>query len=318
MHRFANPSRFMRLSAALLPWLGAATAVADRRRRSIWRCSARRADYQQGESVRIMYVHVPAAWMAMFCYAVMAGASGGRADLEASAGRPRGQGGGADRRRLHAARPDHRLAVGQADVGHLVGVGRAADLGADPVLPLSRLYRADARLRRSDAAADRAAAILALVGVVNVPIIKFSVDWWNTLHQPAQRLPPGRADDRPQHAVAAAADGCSASRRILGVSCCCGCAPKSSPARSARCACARCTADGWPQWMTWDSLSADFFAMGGYAAYVWPAYRRAAVVLIGLLCRCSRRDVRCGARQTFVRACAPSACRARLARETDQ
>ena len=131
-----------------------------------------------------MYVHVPAAWMASFVYAVMAVASAvgliWRHPLADIAARSRGAAG----RGLHARLPGHRLALGRADVGHLVGVGCAADLGAGAVLPLSRLYRAGERVRRSDAR-PRAGAILALVGVVNLPIIKFSVDWWNTLHQPA-------------------------------------------------------------------------------------------------------------------------------------
>ncbi len=76
-----------------------------------------------------------------------------RADLAPSARRHRGAGGGAARRRLHPALPGHRLALGQAHVGHLVGLGRAAHLGAGAVLPLSRLYRAGERLRRSHAAA---------------------------------------------------------------------------------------------------------------------------------------------------------------------
>jgi hypothetical protein len=85
---------------------------------------------------------------------------------------------------VHRAVPGHRQPVGQADVGRLVGVGRAADL----VLVLFFLYLGHIALVRAfddPQRGYRAGAILALVGVVNLPIIKFSVDWWNTLHQPA-------------------------------------------------------------------------------------------------------------------------------------
>ena len=104
------------------------------------------------------------------------------------------EGGGADRRRLHADLPGHRLALGQADVGHLVGLGRAPDLGAGAVPDLSRHHRAAGARSTIPAAAARAVAILTLVGVVNLPIIKFSVDWWNTLHQPASVFRLGGAD----------------------------------------------------------------------------------------------------------------------------
>ena len=75
--------------------------------------------------------------------------------------------------------------VGPPDVGRLVGLGCAADLGAGAVLSLSRLHRAGERVRRCRAVRRGAGSVLALAGVVNLPIIKFSVDWWNTLHQPA-------------------------------------------------------------------------------------------------------------------------------------
>ncbi|HYN38782.1 MAG TPA: cytochrome c biogenesis protein CcsA, partial [Rhodospirillales bacterium] len=74
MHRYANPSRVMRLSRALEPWLAAGTVLFIAAGLYL-ALVASPPDYQQGESVRIMYVHVPAAWMAMFCYAALAGAS---------------------------------------------------------------------------------------------------------------------------------------------------------------------------------------------------------------------------------------------------
>lgn len=74
--------------------------------------------------------------------------------------------------------------MGQADVGRLVGLGRAADISADPVF-LYLGYMALWAAIEEPARAARAAAVLALVGAINVPIIRYSVVWWNTLHQPA-------------------------------------------------------------------------------------------------------------------------------------
>ncbi len=67
MHRFANPARFLRLANAILPWCAILT-VASIGIGLYLALFVSPADYQQGESVRIMYVHVPSAWMAMFCY----------------------------------------------------------------------------------------------------------------------------------------------------------------------------------------------------------------------------------------------------------
>ena len=143
----ANPARFMRLSA------DGAAVVRRRGGRAVlavglyWSLLVAPPDYQQGDTVRIMYIHVPAAWMALSVYLFVAVASAvalvWRHPLAeiAAAGRR------SDRRRLHLCLPRHRVAVGPPDVGHLVGVGRPADLGADPVLSLSRLYRAGERVR---------------------------------------------------------------------------------------------------------------------------------------------------------------------------
>src|SRR5260370_29654899 len=98
MHRFANPTRFMRTSAAALPWLGrfAALLLAAGLALALFVAPP---DYQQGESVRIMFVHVPSAWMALFIYGVMAVASGAAliwrhplADLAAQQAAPLGAG----------------------------------------------------------------------------------------------------------------------------------------------------------------------------------------------------------------------------------
>ena len=181
MANLANPTVFVEFARRALPWLAAATAALFAV--GLWLSFAAPPDYQQGETVKIMYLHVPAAWMATFVYAVMAAAALGTlvwrhplADAAQKAAAPLG--------RIHLHLPRDRLALGQADVGDLLGVGRPADLGAGAVHPLSRADRALARDRGPGRAA-RAAAILTLVGCVNLPIIKFSVDWWNTLHQPA-------------------------------------------------------------------------------------------------------------------------------------
>ena len=133
--------------------------------------------------MRIIYIHVPAAWLGMAGWAGIAVASlmqlVWRHPLAAVAARAvRGAGRGL-RRHL----PGHRLALGPADLGHLLGMGRADDLDAGPALPLPRLYRAGAAPRREQGGEGRIAAIFGLVGAVNLPIIHYSVLWWRTLHQ---------------------------------------------------------------------------------------------------------------------------------------
>ena len=144
----ANPKKFLDLSQVLIPWMFGLTvlllAVG-----LYWGLFLTPPDYQQGESVKIMFVHVPAAWMGIFVYAVMAGASltglvfrHPLADVAAKSAAPSGRG-------LHRAGAFDRLAVGTADVGHLLAMGRrAARLRADPALHLSRLHRAVERDRR--------------------------------------------------------------------------------------------------------------------------------------------------------------------------
>jgi heme exporter protein C len=142
------------------------------------------ADYQQGETVRIMYVHVPAAWMAMFCYSAMAGASAvalvwkhAVAHVTARATAPIG-----------AAFTFLALVTGSLWGKPMWGTWWVWDARLTSVLILFFLYLGYMALENAfddRARGAKAAAILAIVGAVNVPIIKFSVDWWNTLHQPA-------------------------------------------------------------------------------------------------------------------------------------
>ena len=181
--RLANPTRFMRLASAILPWTAAATvlllggglyfALFDSP-----------ADYQQGESVRIMYVHVPSAWLAMAGYTTVAMSSAAAliwkhplADLIAKAASPIG-----------ACFALLCLATGSLWGKPMWGTWWAWDARLTSVLILFFLYLGHMALLSAFDDAQRgarAAAILALAGFVNVPIIKFSVDWWNTLHQPA-------------------------------------------------------------------------------------------------------------------------------------
>ena len=180
---YANPTRFLRLSNVITPWLAWLTVglVATGLYLGLF---ASPPDYQQGESVRIMYVHVPAAWMAMFCYVSLAIAAAigliwrhTLADLTAKASAPIG-----------AAFTFLALVTGSLWGKPMWGTWWVWDARLTSVLVLFFLYLGYMALNNAfDEAARgaKASAILALVGLVNVPIIKFSVDWWNTLHQPA-------------------------------------------------------------------------------------------------------------------------------------
>jgi heme exporter protein C len=183
MHRFANPARFLRLGAAIMPW-STGVAVLSLAAGLYFALFASPADYQQGESVRIMYVHVPAAWMALFIYTSLA-ATGAialvwkhpLADLAAKAMAPVG-----------AAFTALCLLTGCLWGQPMWGTWWVWDARLTSVLVLFFLYLGHIALNNAfddPTRGARAAAVLALVGVVNVPIIKFSVDWWNTLHQPA-------------------------------------------------------------------------------------------------------------------------------------
>ena len=183
MQRFANPGRFRRLARAVLPWTSGAAVVLLVA--GLWfALAASPADYQQGESVRIMYVHVPAAWTAMAVYLALAVASAlalvwkhPLADVAAQAMAPIG-----------ACFTAVCLLTGSLWGKPMWGTWWVWDARLTSVLILFFLYLGHIAL--ANAFDDwqrgaRAAAVLALVGAVNLPIIKFSVDWWNTLHQPA-------------------------------------------------------------------------------------------------------------------------------------
>jgi heme exporter protein C len=183
MHRFANPARFMRLSAAILPWT-AALSVLLLGLGIYLALFVAPPDYQQGEAVRIMYVHVPAAWLASLVYALVALMSAialiwrhPLADIAAQSAAP-----------LGAGFTLLCLVTGSLWGARMWGTWWVWDARLTSVLVLFFLYLGYIALVNAfdePGRGARAGAILALVGVVNLPIIKFSVDWWNTLHQPA-------------------------------------------------------------------------------------------------------------------------------------
>jgi heme exporter protein C len=179
----ANPSRFLRVAEGMLPWLAVLTAVAFTIGLYLaWFVAP--DDYQQGATVKIMFVHVPAAWLAMFAWALMSCAAFGTlvwrhplADVAAKAAAP-----------LGAAFTLVCLLTGSLWGRPMWGTYWVWDARLTSVLVLFLMYLGVLALWRTieePTRAARAAAILTLVGTINLPIVKFSVDWWNTLHQPA-------------------------------------------------------------------------------------------------------------------------------------
>jgi heme exporter protein C len=188
--RFANPARFIRISAAVLPWCSWLTLLVIAAGLYLALIAAP-PDYQQGEAVRIMYVHVPAAWMALNGYLFVAVASGVAlvwrhplAEVAARSAAPIG-----------AAFTFVCLTTGSLWGRPMWGTWWVWDARLTSVLVLFFLYLGYIALVNGfddPARGGRAGSVLALVGVVNLPIIKFSVDWWNTLHQPASVLRFGK------------------------------------------------------------------------------------------------------------------------------
>lgn len=183
LHRFANPGRFLRISGAVLPFFGVAGVVLT----AIGLFGGlflAPADWQQGDAVRMMYVHVPAAWLASAGYFALAMCSVASlvwrhplADLAAAEISPVGAGFTA-----------LCLASGSLWGKPMWGAWWVWDARLTSVLVLFFLYAGHIALVRAfddPTRGYRAGAILALIGAVNLPIIKFSVNWWNTLHQPA-------------------------------------------------------------------------------------------------------------------------------------
>ena len=181
MHKFANPARFTRLADQILPWTNG-VAIITLALGLYFGLFDSPADYQQGETVRIMYVHVPAAWMAILTYLIVAASSftglvwkHPLAFLAAKAAAPVGAG-------LTALALISGAVWGQP----MWGTWWDWDARMTSVLVLFFLYLGYMAIWNTMddfEKASKASSILALVGVINVPIIKFSVDWWNTLHQ---------------------------------------------------------------------------------------------------------------------------------------
>ncbi|WP_028033751.1 heme ABC transporter permease [Chelativorans sp. J32] len=178
----ANPTRFLELAGAVLPWLSSAAVLVLAA--GLYMAFAAPEDYQQGITVRIMYVHVPFAWLSMLCYTMMAGSALGTlvwrhplADVSLKAAAPIG-----------AVFTALALATGSIWGKPMWGTWWVWDARLTSVFVLFLMYLGIIALTRAlddPGRSARAAAILTLVGFINIPIIKFSVDWWNTLHQPA-------------------------------------------------------------------------------------------------------------------------------------
>jgi heme exporter protein C len=181
--RFASPKTFFSLAGRLIPWFAAAAAVLGAAGLVIGLFVAP-ADYQQGEAYRIIFIHVPAAWMSMLAYVAMAAwAALGLA---------------------YNTRVSSMMATALAPTGALFtflalwtgalwgkptwGAWWVWDARLTSELLLLFLYIGFMALQAAiddPRRADKAGAVLALVGVVNVPVIYFSVQWWSTLHQGA-------------------------------------------------------------------------------------------------------------------------------------
>lgn len=183
LQKLSSPKYFYTLAETLIPWLG-------------WSCLlfmlaglyygliVAPPDYQQGDSYRIMFIHVPAAWMSMFVYMVMAIAGGigliwrmKLAEVIAASSAP-----------LGASFTFLALVTGALWGKPMWGTWWVWDARLTSELILLFLYLGVIALNSAiddKRTASRASAVLALVGVVNIPIIHYSVNWWNTLHQGA-------------------------------------------------------------------------------------------------------------------------------------
>jgi heme exporter protein C len=189
MFGLANPDRFLRFTSPLMPvlWVAAGVLLTV----ACWQAFAAPEDYQQGDTVRIMFVHVPAASLGLAAYAAL-GVSSFFALVFRHAV--------ADAAARAAALPGAAFTALALVTGSLWGKPMWGawwawgDARLMSVLILFLFYIGYLALRASiddEQKASRAAAILGLVGLINLPIVKFSVDWWNTLHQPASLLRAG-------------------------------------------------------------------------------------------------------------------------------
>ena len=188
MFGLANPARFMSFTRPLTPvlWVIAAVLLGV----GVWLSFAAPGDYQQGDTVRIMFVHVPASTLGLGAYAALGVSSFFalvfRHPLADAAARAAALPG--------AAFTALALITGSLWGQPMWGTWWVWDARLTSVLVLFLFYLGYMALRASiddEQKAARAAAVLGLVGLINLPIVKFSVDWWNTLHQPASLLRAG-------------------------------------------------------------------------------------------------------------------------------
>jgi len=266
-HHFANPTRALRVAKALLPFSLAAMSVFLGW--GLWLALyASPPDYQQGEAVRIMYVHVPAAWMALFVYVVVAAGSISfliwrhpLGELIAEAAAPIG-----------ACFTALALVTGSLWGQPMWGTWWVWDARLTSVLILFFLYLGYMGLRNAfddPVKGGRAASLLAIIGTINLPIIKFSVDWWNTLHQPASVMRLGGPTIHPDMLwplliMAAGFKFYFLSVGIIRL--------RNQVAVRRLQTLSILSASPSSRGAVRLSSVAPFFAMGGYAFYVWPAY----------------------------------------------
>lgn len=196
IHKLGSPPHFYRIAGALTPWFGWIAAILVGTG-LVWGLVYAPADYQQGDGFRILYVHAPSAWMSLFTYVVMAVAAGigliwriKVAHAVAASCAPIG-----------VAFTASALVTGAVWGQKMWGTWWEWDPRLTSELILLFLYFGYIALRAAyddQQRADRASAVLALVGVVNVPIIHYSVVWWNSLHQVASVAKIGRPSIAPE------------------------------------------------------------------------------------------------------------------------
>jgi heme exporter protein C len=181
LHRLSSPPTFYRFAERARPWL-TGVSVLLLGYGLVGGLGLAPPDYQQGEGFRIIYVHVPAAWMSLFIYSLMAGAAVialiwriKLAECVVTSCAPVG-----------ASFTALALVSGMLWGKPMWGTYWTWDARLTSELILLFLYLGITGLQQAIAdprAAARACALLAVVGFVNVPIVHYSVEWWNTLHQ---------------------------------------------------------------------------------------------------------------------------------------